>query len=37
MLSQFESLMISPFENIEVCHVVFSRAERLRMLMRGEG
>jgi hypothetical protein len=33
--SQFENLMIL-FENIEVCHVVFSRAERLRMLMRGE-
>jgi hypothetical protein len=30
MRSQFQSLMISLFENLKVCHVVFSRSERLR-------
>ena len=34
--SQFGNQMISLFENIEVCHVTFSPAERLRMLIRGE-
>ena len=36
MPSQFENLMIFPFENIEVCYDVFSRSERLRMLIGGE-
>jgi hypothetical protein len=30
MRSQFQSLMISLFENLKVCHDVFSRSERLR-------
>jgi len=36
MPSQFENLMIFPFENIEACYVAFSRSERLRMLIGGE-
>jgi hypothetical protein len=33
MLSQFESLMIFLFENIKMGHVIFSRSERLRILI----
>ena len=36
MLPQFENLMIFLFENIKVCHIVFSRSERLHMLIGGE-
>jgi hypothetical protein len=35
MLPQFENLMIFLFE-IKVCHIVFSRSERLHMLIGGE-